>query len=1689
MLAQELKSSATHWELFTMPESGHFTVYLPGHRPDHVRSTVDIADDRWHHVAMVYEANRIRLYVDGKMAADQPIEFLKGQTVAGGVGIGQVVGKEIGCHGLIDGVRISRGVRTFETRPTEAPVVDDNTIGLWHCDRVPDTQLPTEPNKEPKVERLIDESKQQNHGQLGAADPGVNKGNGKGAVARREDHWGMEAVGFNWTEQDSVDNRWNQTDVGSFLASTVPLAGLSPVRKGLSIRVGEGEQGTMCYDTARMQLRAAWQNGFLQFHPARFGLINSPAPKGEMQWMVPEGPGWMGGTVRYRGLQPQGQRVLLQYEVGTTAVSELPGLRKVAAGSVFLRTLALGAAKEELRLRLGRVQGGKDSRQLAADVVLVERADKTLITCVVGNDLPRWDTAADGRLDLVFAPQGTSRTCLVQQIVIPTPPDDAARKSLDAIVQELRRGKPESIEAFARPGAARWTAEITTQGRRGKDTDAPYVIDTITLPYENPYRALFFVGGHDFYSNGDIALCTVHGDVWRVSGVQEKLERLVWKRVATGMFQPLGLKIAAVKRSDGSQEKDIVYVLGRDQITRLYDRNADGEADYYECFSNDYETSPGGHDYVTCLETDSRGNFYFTHALHGIVRLDAEGKSLGSWATGLRNPNGMGMGPGDVVTAAPQEGEWTPGSAIFQARQGNHFGYQGPRVTADRPLGYDPPICWIPRLHDNSSGGQVWVTSDRWGPLTGQMLHLSYGKCTVMLVPRDTTVEVPQGGTVDFPLDFLSGVMRGRFHPGDGQLYVSGLKGWVSSAVRDGCLQRVRYTGQRVTVPLSFETFSNGLMVRFSDRLDPQSATDPDSYHVTRWNYRYSAAYGSPEFRVSAPQEEGRDEVEVISATLLEDHRAVFLELPTIAPVMQMAVEYSLRGEGGEPLRRNLFTTLNRVRGERFPEERIQRRARPGQLSPEQLAKLAPGILVRSSTDTVTESHVRRSISYSTAPGENGLWQTSRGAVKHEFRGYLQVDLRGDYEFCWRAEGRVSGQPEVKRLTLQRGHNRFEMTVSGEAEEPDRKGRGEQARGEQAPSEQAPREQARGRVGGHTLWWRGQDFDWEPVPPTVLFHDRTDAALVSESEWRRGYWLYQDLHCGRCHDAAARGGAPGGAPGGAGGGAVRDVGGGGGAGTGRAGTGEVGTGGAGTGGAGTGGAGSSGAGSSGARGGGPALTGLGTRLQSDWVYEWLLAPQSQRHSATMPALLDAEQPAGRQMAADLAAFLSSLIEPQRPDRPAPGTAPGTVAGTGTGTSLLGVLVGAELFEDLGCIGCHRLTAPSEPDDFQRLSLTHISRKYRRDQLLQYLADPTRWYPTTRMPKFDLSVAERQALSDHLLKADEPQRGVADRPVGDVARGRIAFQSLNCGQCHALESGASGEPGKLEPVKLAAPIAIQDPTGGCLAEQPQRVRYRLTATDRAALRVYAGRHRSHAPVGDVGGGNAPVGDAPVGDAPVGDVAEHLVEKLRCTACHQRDHKAADLRLILAEESERGLVPEALPNLTFAGDRLRSSWLLAQFQGTAHEQPLGRARPWLKARMPAFPGYAEVLAAGLAVQHGRSPVALAPSAAQSVDRELAEIGRRLTLSQSGLDCRQCHAVGREQPTGDAGTRIAPGINFSLIHRRLNEDFFPRFVTNPPRYDVTTKMPRLVPDGRTSKVTDLLDGDAQRQFLAIWEYLRGL
>ena len=143
---------------------------------------------------------------------------------------------------------------------------------------------------------------------------------------------------------------------------------------------------------------------------------------------------------------------------------------------------------------------------------------------------------------------------------------------------------------------------------------------------------------------------------------------------------------------------------------------------------------------------------------------------------------------------------------------------------------------------------------------------------------------------IPLPWKFQSGVSRGRFSPHDGHLYVSGLTGWVTSAVQDGCLHRVRYVGGDVPWPVKMESYRNGIALTFGCSLDKESAENPENYSVQACNYRYSQGYGSPDLRPSHPTVEGRDDWDVASATLLDDGKTVFLEIPDLTPVMQISV-------------------------------------------------------------------------------------------------------------------------------------------------------------------------------------------------------------------------------------------------------------------------------------------------------------------------------------------------------------------------------------------------------------------------------------------------------------------------------------------------------------------------------------------------------------------------------------------------------------------------------------------------------------------------------------------------------------------------------------------------------------------------------------------------------------------------------
>lgn len=684
--------------------------------------------------------------------------------------------------------------------------------------------------------------------------------------------------------------QYAKTDYGSFLSRTVEEVKGTYTPKGLAIRVGP--DATVCFDTELLRISAGWTGGYLKYPAERDGIFGLPRIDGTVRFSTRAGSlGWARRGVwtdprpvpfgplpadsgRYQGLYVHGERVVLAYSVGETDILELPGFESGA----FTRTFQIGRSTGPLSVLLAE---GEKAPGVAFSGL------------PPGTSLQR----SAGRVELALPPTESPTRWKVRYSEGPVSP-------------------PEDLERLTHGGSARWPESIVTRGVRGKDSGA-YAVDTLTIPLANPWDSYMRIVAFDFFPDGRAAVATLDGDVWIVSGIDDTLEHVVWKRFAAGLFQPLGLRIV-----DG-----VIYALGRDQITRLQDLNQDGEADYYENFNNGCMISTGFHEFAMNLETDSSGNFYYTKAATGgtlsiatptphygcLLRVSKDGKKLDVVARGFRAPNGLAIGPGDEMVVTDNQGNWVPECPILWVTPGAFYGFVLKEFPETRTLRPEPPVAWLPMDLDNSSGGEAWVTSDRWGPFSGRLVHTSYGQSALFLVLLDEAGGVRQGGVARFPLRFSSGIMRARFHPRDGQLYVAGLRGWQTTGVADGCFQRVRYTGRPAYMPLSFHLRKSGIDLTFTDPLDRDSAGDLENYSAKWFGVVRTEGYGSPEFQVTDPGKRGREELRIDSVHVKDDGKTVSLEIPGLRPVTNLLVKCHIRAADGTPLAHEVSLTINRL--------------------------------------------------------------------------------------------------------------------------------------------------------------------------------------------------------------------------------------------------------------------------------------------------------------------------------------------------------------------------------------------------------------------------------------------------------------------------------------------------------------------------------------------------------------------------------------------------------------------------------------------------------------------------------------------------------------------------------------------------------------------------------------------------------
>lgn len=694
---------------------------------------------------------------------------------------------------------------------------------------------------------------------------------------------------------------WVAMDYGPTLQATLEIGNQGHFAyKGIAIRLDQGPGGVsrgrhwMLFDHDTMRMAACWSGeGFIDWKGINFNGQHQVHPRviGQVQFVNAMGPGWANpdtGSLedprprgrdgkpygplprewaRYKGLYHFGHQAILEYTVGDCQILEMPAFELTAEGEIiYTRHLDLGRSSRDLLLR---VASKGTAVALVSGKATLKELDQDILVHIPASETP-----------------------LVLKVLL-------GQGKVDALQAFARSAAPPaSLKPFIKGGPRRWPEVLKTQPIIGGDAEA-FAIDVLTHPAQNPWQSQMRMSGLDFFHDARrAAVCTWDGDVWLVAGIDQPEMGLTWQRIATGLFQPLGLKIV----------DDAVYVCCRDQIVKLVDLNVDGETDFYECFNNDHQVTEHFHEFAMGLQTDEEGHFYYAkaarHALQALVphhgtllQVSKDGSKTAILATGFRAPNGICLNPDGTFFLTDQEGFWVPKNRIDRVERGgyygNFWGYHDVTDASDAAM--KQPVCWITNAFDRSPSEMLWVPKNAWGPLQGSLLNFSYGYGKIYVVPHEKVGDQWQGGMCALPLPRLpTGVMRGRFHPQSGQLYCCGMFAWAGDQVQPGGLYRVRYTGKPIHLPIGLQAKKNGMVITFSGALDAASVAELNNFSVKTWSLRRSARYGSEHI--------DEQSAKVTSATLEPDLKKVTLHMAGMKPTMGMEMKYTLKTADGKPV-------------------------------------------------------------------------------------------------------------------------------------------------------------------------------------------------------------------------------------------------------------------------------------------------------------------------------------------------------------------------------------------------------------------------------------------------------------------------------------------------------------------------------------------------------------------------------------------------------------------------------------------------------------------------------------------------------------------------------------------------------------------------------------------------------------------
>jgi cytochrome c2 len=709
---------------------------------------------------------------------------------------------------------------------------------------------------------------------------------------------------------------WLEPDF-PFFSSIVDArnAGENPLSNNLTPRgliLNLGNNCWACFDTDLLRVSAIWRGNAVtpealaqkSYHPAggktKGGQVVLPKPSGNVWIANGIYPGWQIGERlelgdprkaapsaeeigrgpldeeqgRFNALYLSGQGTVLEYTIGNTRIRETISASEHGEQFIVERHFEIDQSDRPLLLVLGlKANGG---------VTLGQSSGKRIVNLT--EEQSRWVARIPTHKEPI-------RFCITFTEKGPAPPIEPRTISIQA-------------------SNTRWAQQTITSAELSSKKEA-YVVDDITLPFDNPWKRNVRPADIQFLEDGTGVMPTIDGDVWLAHGLEGSLDSIRWKRYASGLHEPMTVAI----------RDNQIYVFDRNGIWRLKDTNGDGEADVHEMFSNVFAQTADMREFPSTIRLAPKGEFIIakggqqasTLGKHNgsVLRISADGRTSTVLGYGFRQPSiGVNVQTG-LVTSSDQEGQYIPSTPLHAVRDRQFYGYlsEGLHKREKYPAPIAEPITWIPHSVNASATSQVWMFGAKMGPLNDQLVHIGFNRPEVFKIVLNKHSPRLQAAVSSITSDFQHPLLNGSVNTKDGQLYIAGFQiiGWGTTVDRLSGLSRVRYTGSTDALPYKVVPMKQGVLLGFDEKLDSTKAINLDSYSLSSWSYRRTYNYGSGQYK--ADGEAGIDWLTPSSAYFSKDHRSVFIGIPEMTPVMQLRIGWSLETEAGKSFEENAYTT------------------------------------------------------------------------------------------------------------------------------------------------------------------------------------------------------------------------------------------------------------------------------------------------------------------------------------------------------------------------------------------------------------------------------------------------------------------------------------------------------------------------------------------------------------------------------------------------------------------------------------------------------------------------------------------------------------------------------------------------------------------------------------------------------------